>query len=166
MKEKKSHNAKPRPYTTNESRLSEIMLQEPSVAYETPLISGARLFNEIPSYQLEQFKVSGKSLKLIGEHLKIFGIRLEDVFDQSIASIYRQFKKDDIDLEYKDQILVVLKLVEKGIGAFEDAALFRSWLVAEVENLGGNRPLDLLHLEVGRREVEQILDQIEYGVFG
>ena len=121
---------------------------------------------DIPSYELKNVTISGHALKLIGERLKGFDIELDQILPISKAGLYRQFKKDDIDLVLKDNLVGITQILNKGVAAFGDQPDFQEWLVSRIENLGNRRPLDLLALQTGRREVERALDRIEYGVYG
>lgn len=120
----------------------------------------------VPSYQLKDVVIAGTTLKWVHESLKSFDVGLEEVLDTSQASLYRQFKKEDIDVQFKDHLVSLMRIMQKGVHAFEDEEDFKQWLVSKIENLGNRRPVDLLTLETGRREVEQALGRIEYGVYG
>ena len=126
----------------------------------------ASKITSVPSYQLNDMVIAGASLKWIHEALKSFDVGLAEVLDTSQASLYRQFKKEDIDIQFKDHLVSLMRIIQKGVYAFEDEEDFKQWLVSKIENLGNRRPVDLLTLETGRREVEQALDRIEYGVYG
>lgn len=126
----------------------------------------ANKITSVPSYQLKDIVIAGATLKWLHETLKSFEVGLDEVLSTSQASLYRQFKKEDIDLPLKDHLVSLLRIMQKGITAFEDEEDFKQWLGSTIENLGNRRPLDLLSLETGRREVEQALDRIEYGVYG
>lgn len=41
----------------------------------------------------------------------------------------------------------------------------KNWLYKKVESLGNRAPIDLLDTEAGHRLVEQVLQQIKYGVY-
>lgn len=120
----------------------------------------------VPSYHLNDMIIAGASLKRIHEGLKSFEVGLAEVLDTSQASLYRQFKKEDIDIQFKDHLVSLMRIIQKGVHAFEDEEDFKQWLLSKIENLGNRRPVDLLTLETGRREVEQALDRIEYGIYG
>lgn len=137
-----------------------------TIASEDTISQIGYTLSNIPSYELQNTTISGHALKLIGERLKTFGIELNQVLPASKAGLYRQFKKDDIDLPLKDNLVGIIQIINKGIIAFEDRRDFQDWLVSRVENLGNRRPLDLLALQTGQREVEQALERIEYGVYG
>ena len=123
------------------------------------------LFN-VPSYELAFTPVSGATLKFIGNLLKTLDVHLSQVLPVSQAGLYRQYKKVDVDLVVKDSLVELVRLMLKGVEAFGDWEDFHEWLNARIENLGNRRPLDLLALQTGRREVEQTLERIEYGVYG
>lgn len=137
------------------------------ITHQPPSVEDiASKITTVPSYQLKEVVIAGTTLKWLHEILKNFEVELEEVLSTSQASLYRQFKKEDIDLPLKDHLVSVLRIMQKGVQAFEDEGDFKQWLVSKIENLGNRRPLDLLSLETGRREVEQALDRIEYGVYG
>lgn len=122
--------------------------------------------SSVPSYRLDQLVIDGGKLKGAAEYLKGYEIVLEEVLGTSQASLYREYKKEDIGIHFKDNLVNLLRIFEKGVQAFENEDDFRNWLTSRVENLGNQRPVDLLFLESGRREVEQAIDRIEYGVYG
>lgn len=126
----------------------------------------ASKISSVPSYQLNDMVIAGASLKWIHDTLKSFDVGLAEVLNTSQASLYRQFKKEDIDIQFKDHLVSLMRIIQKGVYAFEDEEDFKQWLVSKIENLGNRRPVDLLTLETGRREVEQALNRIEYGVYG
>ncbi|MBI4579681.1 MAG: DUF2384 domain-containing protein [Planctomycetes bacterium] len=65
-----------------------------------------------------------------------------------------------------DRVLRASTVFDKAVDLFEgnpDAA--RKWLQTPQPGLGGEIPLDFATTEVGAREVEQLIDRIEDGVF-
>ena len=122
--------------------------------------------SNIPSYELSNVVISGHALKLIGERIKSFGIELDQILPISKAGLYRQYKKEDIDLPLKDNLVGITQLLNRGTAAFESREDFQDWLASRIENMGNCRPLDSLSLQTGRREVEQALERIEYSVYG
>nr|WKN34516.1 DUF2384 domain-containing protein [Tunicatimonas sp. TK19036] len=124
------------------------------------------LLMDLPSYDLSETTIPGSTLKWIVEALSPLGINLVSVLPVSSASLYRQYKKEDIDTSLKDHLISLLRIVDQGLQTWENEQQLQEWLNARIENLGNRRPIDLLHLETGRREVEQALARIEYGLYG
>ncbi len=61
------------------------------------------------------------------------------------------------------QILeTILQLGKKVLGSEEE---LNKWLHDPVFALDGNKPVDLIKTESGRRRVEEALHQIEYGIY-
>ena len=137
-------------------------LQDSSYSFR----SLAREMSSIPSYRLDEVVIEGTKLKGFANYLKSYNILLEEVLGTSQASLYREYKKENIGIHFKDNLINLLRIFEKGVQAFEMEDDFRHWLTSRVENLGNHRPMDLLSLESGRREVEQAIGRIEYGVYG
>ncbi|MFZ0453393.1 MAG: antitoxin Xre/MbcA/ParS toxin-binding domain-containing protein [Ignavibacteriaceae bacterium] len=66
-------------------------------------------------------------------------------------------KSDSLDI-----LESILELGEEVLGSEEE---LNSWLHSSVFALDGNKPVDLIKTESGRRKVESALHQIEYGIF-
>lgn len=165
-----SHSRKAsRPTKPKSEEISKVLASTHSSGLEEPGVSFKKLassFSNIHSHDLDKIVITGEALKSIAEALKSFDLKLEELLDASQSTLYREYKKDDIDIAHKDHLVSVMRVMEKGIQAFEDEDDFNDWLNARIENLGHRKPIDMLHLETGRREIEQALDRIEYGVYG
>ena len=66
-------------------------------------------------------------------------------------------KSDSLDV-----LTSILKLGKEVLGSEEE---LNNWLHNPVFTLDGNKPVDLIKTESGRRKVETPLHQIEYGIF-
>ena len=59
------------------------------------------------------------------------------------------------------RIAYIARMATDVFGTLEKA---RAWLHAENQALGGNTPISFLDTEVGERQVEDLLNRINYGV--
>lgn len=66
-------------------------------------------------------------------------------------------KSDSLDV-----LESILKLGKEVLGSEEE---LNNWLHNPVFALDGKKPVDLIKTESGRRKVEAVLHQIEYGIF-
>ena len=66
-------------------------------------------------------------------------------------------KSDSLDV-----LESILKLGKEVLGSEEE---LNTWLHNSVFSLDGEKPVDLIKTESGRRKVETALHQIEYGIF-
>ncbi len=63
-----------------------------------------------------------------------------------------------------DRLYRLARIVALAEQVFEDTGRAHSWLREPQRGLGYRSPLELMHTEVGAREVENLLGRIEYGV--
>lgn len=71
----------------------------------------------------------------------------------------RQLSPTESDRLYR--IAYIARMATDVFGTLEKA---RAWLHAENQALGGNTPISFLDTEVGERQVEDLLNRINYGV--
>lgn len=64
-----------------------------------------------------------------------------------------------------DSLRVLESLLKLGINVLGSDDEFNHWLHNPVFALGGEKPVELIKTESGRRKVEEVLHQIEYGIF-
>ncbi|HEV8607296.1 MAG TPA: antitoxin Xre/MbcA/ParS toxin-binding domain-containing protein [Tepidisphaeraceae bacterium] len=68
--------------------------------------------------------------------------------------------------EESERLLRIAELFEKALRLFEgDVAAARSWLTRPNKALGHEPPIAYARTEVGAREVEDLVDRLEHGVF-
>lgn len=64
-----------------------------------------------------------------------------------------------------DRVLRVGLLFQRALEVLGDGDSARRWMQSPKQALGGNAPLQMARTEIGARRVEQLLGQIEHGVF-
>lgn len=89
-----------------------------------------------------------------------------DVTTKTITR-WRKSKKSGATMseQKKDRLAVlesILKLGKKVLGSDKE---LNSWLHSPVFSLDGKKPVDMIKTESGRRRVEEVLRQIEYGIY-
>ena len=85
----------------------------------------------------------------------------------SESTQFRYEKKNPVlNSNLQDRWLRLVRVVNLAIDLFEDDAEVKRWLSSLKSSLGDRIPLELLESESGSREVEQVLLQASYGVFG
>lgn len=62
-----------------------------------------------------------------------------------------------------DRAYRLFDIVARAVHAFGDVDKARRWIRRVVPSLGGRMPIELLHTEIGTRDVLSALDRIEYG---
>ena len=91
------------------------------------------------------------------------------VLDVATKTITRWTKSKNsgstLSAQKKDRLAVlesILKLGKKVLGSNEE---LNRWLHSPVFSLDGKKPVDMIKTESGRRRVEEVLHQIEYGIY-
>jgi putative toxin-antitoxin system antitoxin component (TIGR02293 family) len=64
-----------------------------------------------------------------------------------------------------DRVLRLGLLFQKSVQVFGNADASRQWMLAPKRAFSGRTPLEMARTEIGAREVERLLGQIEHGVF-
>ncbi|HEX6161529.1 MAG TPA: antitoxin Xre/MbcA/ParS toxin-binding domain-containing protein [Thermoanaerobaculia bacterium] len=65
-----------------------------------------------------------------------------------------------------DRLLRAARIFAKAIALFEgNAETAAEWLASPQRALGGARPVDFAKTEIGAREVENVIDRLEHGVY-
>ena len=110
----------------------------------------------LPFAALEHLR---KNLELSWEDLS----RLLAISDRTLT---RRKSEGRFLPEESDRILRASRLYAKALELFEgDGRAAGTWLSSPQSALGGQSPVELARTELGSREVENLLDQLEQGVF-
>ncbi len=89
-----------------------------------------------------------------------------DVAPKTISRWTKTRKNSEVISEQKADSLEILESIlslGKEVLGSEDE--LNHWLHSPVFALDGNKPVDLIKTESGRRRVEEVLHQIEHGIF-
>jgi putative toxin-antitoxin system antitoxin component (TIGR02293 family) len=92
--------------------------------------------------------------------------RLADWADIPRRTLVRRKREGRLSSEESDRMLRASRLFGKALQLFEgdrDAAV--AWLNNEQKALGGARPIEVAKTDLGAREVENLIDRLEQGVF-
>ena len=84
----------------------------------------------------------------------------------SEATLHRRFADGHFRAEESEKLYRYAEIFEQATVLFEDEAKARAWLGKPALALGGQTPLDFARSEQGAREVLDVLERLEYGVFG
>ncbi len=90
-----------------------------------------------------------------------------EILDISRSTYYRVKEEPKLDPETADKISSLLKIFYQGVEAFEgDKQAFTDWMHIGIPSLGGQKPLELLKTESGRKSVSEAIARIEHNVYG
>jgi putative toxin-antitoxin system antitoxin component (TIGR02293 family) len=88
-----------------------------------------------------------------------------DVAPKTISRWTKSRKKSEVISEQKADSLEILEsILTLGKSVLGTEEELNTWLHNPVFALDGNKPIDMLKTESGRRRVEEVLHQIEHGI--
>ncbi|GAB4299580.1 MAG: hypothetical protein Kow0098_26230 [Ignavibacteriaceae bacterium] len=119
--------------------------------------------------QKRSFSSSDKRIRKINERYALTISDIADILDVTPRTLSRWSKNRDtagkLSERKSDNLAVleaILKLGERVLGSEDE---LNQWLHSPVFALGGKKPVDLIKTESGRRRVEEVLHQIELGIY-
>src|SRR6266545_7997986 len=83
----------------------------------------------------------------------------------SRSTLQRRKAAGRLSPDESDKVMRFSRLLEHATNVFGDIEKARAWLKFPQHGLGGAVPLDYAETEVGAREVDNLLGQIDYGVY-
>ncbi len=91
---------------------------------------------------------------------------LADVLEVTPKTFHRwSLAGDTLSPQQSDRISILTSLFGLGERVFASHKVFTAWLREPVLGLGGKTPLETVKTESGRRAVENVLHQIEFGIY-
>ena len=111
---------------------------------------------------------AGVPIQEFGSLQKILDVnaaRLMGLIVLNKATFSRRKRTGRLDPSQSDRLVRYTLLTKKALEVFGNLADARSWLNASQIGLGGAVPLDYAKTEVGARVVEDLLNQIDFGVY-
>lgn len=88
-----------------------------------------------------------------------------DALGTTSGNLNRFYSKEKLDKHQSEEVLDILKLIDKAAMVFGDLEIAQDWLDTPINALNREKPNDLLTTFLGRRLVSDALDAIHYGEF-
>lgn len=102
----------------------------------------------------------------LGEEYGFSMLDLADVLEVTTKTLSRWKKKGEtLSRQQSDRIAVMEKLFELGEQVLGSRESMRAWIHRRVLALNGATPLEVMKTETGRRMVEDVLNQIQFGIY-
>ena len=110
----------------------------------------------------------GLPLSTLEEFSAYSGIAVKDLLEVVIPARtlkHRRQRQEPLNLDESDRLARVARLYELGVRVFGDADKARRWLSKPMIRFEERTPLTMMRSELGSRTVEEILIQIDEGLF-
>lgn len=96
------------------------------------------------------------------------GVELKDIYDIVIPARtlkHRRSRREALSSDESDKLARLVRVFDHAVAVFGDAERARNWLSAPKKRFDQRSPLQMLRTDLGGRMVEEMLGQIEYGMF-
>ena len=112
--------------------------------------------------------VEGRLAPSIIRRLSALGLHRSEIDETVIPARtlqHRRSRREKLTLEESDRVLRVIRVLCAAEAIYEDRGRALAWLRNPHARLGGRSPLSLLKTDTGSRIVEELLIQIDEGMF-
>jgi putative toxin-antitoxin system antitoxin component (TIGR02293 family) len=110
----------------------------------------------------------GLPLSTLEEFSAYSGIAVKDLLEVVIPARtlkHRRQRQEPLNLDESDRLARVARLWELGVKVFGDPDKARRWLTKPKMRFEERSPLTMMHTDLGSRQVEEMLIQIDEGMF-
>ncbi len=111
---------------------------------------------------------AGVPLETMSSFVSASGVELKDIYEIVIPARtlkHRRARRQSLSLEESDKLARLVRVFDQAVAVFGDADQARSWLNKPKKRFEQRTPLHMLRTDFGGRMVEEMLGQIDEGMF-
>jgi putative toxin-antitoxin system antitoxin component (TIGR02293 family) len=111
---------------------------------------------------------AGVPLSAIAEFAAKSGVPMKDIYAIVIPARtlkHRRAKKQNLTLDESDKLARLVRVFDYAVKVFGEPIRTMHWLSGPKRRFDERSPLEMLNTEIGARSVEEMLGQIDYGMF-
>ena len=112
--------------------------------------------------------VEGRLAPSVIERLTALGLERPEIYEAVIPARtlqHRRTRREKLTLEESDRVLRMVRVLAGAETVYGDRERGLAWLRRPNSRLGGRIPLSLLKTDTGSRMVEELLIQIDEGIY-
>jgi putative toxin-antitoxin system antitoxin component (TIGR02293 family) len=96
------------------------------------------------------------------------GVELKDIYDVVIPARtlkHRRARREPLSADESDKFARLVRTFDQAVTVFGDAERARRWLLSPKKRFDQRTPMQMLRTDLGGRMVEEMLGQIDHGMF-
>ena len=111
---------------------------------------------------------SGVSLNALNDFVAASGMQFRDIYEVVIPARtlkHRKARKENLTADESDKLARLIRIFDHAVSVLGDKEKALHWLNEPKRRFDGRTPIQMLRTELGGRMAEELLGQIEYGMF-
>ena len=111
---------------------------------------------------------SGVPIATMSDFVAVSGVPLKDLYDIVIPARtlkHRRARREPLTSDESDKLARLVRVFDHAVKVFGSIDAARAWLEEPKRRFDNRTPLTMLRTDVGGRMVEEMLVQIDYGMF-
>ena len=111
---------------------------------------------------------SGVPVATMTSFVAASGLQLRDIYDIVIPARtlkHRRSRKEPLTADESDKLARLIRIYDHAVRVLGNQEKALYWLNKPLKRFAARTPLQMLRTEVGARMVEEVLGQIDYGMF-
>jgi putative toxin-antitoxin system antitoxin component (TIGR02293 family) len=111
---------------------------------------------------------AGVPLKALTDFSTTSGIPMKDIYDVVIPARtlkHRRERKQSLTRDESDKLARLVRVFDYALKVFGEKTKALSWFNSPKRRFNGRAPVAMVQTEIGGRLVEEMLGQIDYGIF-
>ena len=133
---------------------------ENAAVLRAPLMSSLRL--DLSTVE------AGVPVATMASFVAASGLQFSDIYDVVIPARtlkHRRSRKEPLTRDESDKLARLIRIYDDAVRVLGDKEKALHWLNKALRRFNGRSPLQMLRTEFGARMVEEMLGQIDYGMF-
>lgn len=144
--------------TESRSEVETSVLEKAGLSYDD-------LYNAAKYIQYIRVGVPGSVVRSLIEALNIPRFVVSGILKVDESNVARLYQRSRVSETQSESIMDTTRLLLKAANIFGDQERASEWFQAPVPALGNARPYEVIDTFEGRKWIDQVLAQIEYGEF-
>lgn len=111
---------------------------------------------------------SGVSVATMADFVAASGLRFTDIYDVVIPARtlkHRKARRESLSPDESDKLARLIRVYDHAVRVLGTQEKALHWLNKSLKRFAGRSPIQMLRTEFGARMVEEMLGQIDYGLF-
>ncbi len=134
------------------------------------VMGGKEVVPHIVNNSLDWIRVSKdlsiKAVRALQDRMRFTNKEVSRFIAISESTLQRRLKEQTVlTADEAEKTIQVATVIAQGISVFEDEDDFRDWLHIKNPALGDIKPIELMHSSIGREQIMDLLNRIEYSLY-